>query len=109
MKSLTRMEELILLSIVNLQSNAYLIAITDHLAGLMDKDLSLNSIHLPLQRLEKAGLIESEMGEATAVRGGRRKKVYRLTKWGLCALEEHKKINDIMWVKFARLSHEKKS
>jgi len=55
------------------------------------------SVHLPLNRLEKNGLIESEFGEATAIRGGPRKKVYTITKLGFEALEEHKRISDLLW------------
>ena len=80
MKGLTRKEELIMLSILNLQKDAYLIAITDHLSKITGKRVSLTSVHLPLSRLEKQGLIESEFGEATAVRGGRRKKIYKSQK-----------------------------
>jgi len=48
-------------------------------------------------RLEKSGLITSRFGDATAVRGGRRKKIYRLTKEGLAALHSYKRISDDLW------------
>jgi len=104
MKGLTRKEELTMLSILNLQRNAYLIAITDHLSKITGKKVSLTSVHLPLSRLEKKGLIESEFGEATAVRGGRRKKIYRVTKTGFKELNEYKRITDMLWTNYSRLS-----
>jgi len=107
MKGLTRVEELTMLSILNLQSNAYLIAITDHLSKITGKKVSLTSVHLPLSRLEKRGLIESEFGEATAVRGGRRKKIYKLTKIGFKELNEYKRITDMLWTNYSRLSVQK--
>ena len=97
MKSLTRKEELIMLSILNLKKNAYLIAIVDHLSKTTEKKVSLTSVHLPLKRLEKNGLLKSEFGNATAVRGGRRKKIYTLTKPGFESLEEYKRISDLLW------------
>jgi DNA-binding PadR family transcriptional regulator len=97
MKNLTRKEELIMLSILNLKSNAYLIAIVDHLTKITGKNVSLTSVHIPLSRLEKFELIKSNYGEATAVRGGRRKKIYKITNLGLEALEEHKRVSDILW------------
>ncbi len=97
MRNLTRKEELIMLAILNLQNNAYLIAIVDHLSKITGKKVSLTSVHIPLSRLEKSELITSSHGEATAVRGGRRKKIYRITKLGLEALAEHKRISDILW------------
>jgi DNA-binding PadR family transcriptional regulator len=86
-----------MLAILNLQNNAYLIAIVDHLSKITGKKVSLTSVHIPLSRLEKSELITSSYGKATAVRGGRRKKIYRITKLGLEALAEHKRISDILW------------
>jgi len=108
MKGLTRKEELTMLSILNLQRNAYLISITDHLSKITGKKVSLTSVHLPLSRLEKQGLIESEFGEATAVRGGRRKKIYKVTKIGFEELNEYKKITDMLWTSYSMLSVKKK-
>ncbi len=105
MKSLTRKEELIMLSILNLQENAYLIAIQDHLTEITGKSVSLTSVHLPLSRLEKSAYIESEFGEASAVRGGRRKKIYQITEKGFVKLNEYKKINDILWADYSDLAH----
>ena len=104
MKTLTRNEELILLSILNLQDNAYLIAIQDHLSEITGKNISLTSVHLPLTRLEKSGLIESEFGDATAVRGGRRKKIYKVTNEGFEAIYEYKRISDTLWHNYLRLA-----
>ena len=107
MKGLTRKEELTMLSILNLQENAYLIAIANHLTKITGKKLSLTSVHLPLSRLEKRELIESEFGKATAVRGGRRKKIYKVTKNGFEELNKYKKITDMLWMNYSRLSSQK--
>ncbi len=104
MKSLTRKEELIMLSIHNLKDNAYLIAIVDHLSEITGRKVSLTSVHLPLSRLENNGLIRSEFGEASARRGGRRKKIYEITKLGFEALEEYKKVSDRLWENYAKFS-----
>ena len=104
MKSITRTEELILLSILQLREDAYLVAIQDHLSKITEKKISLTSVHLPLSRLEKNGLVEGSLGEATAVRGGRRKKIYTITKFGFEALEEHKRINDALWRDYRKLA-----
>jgi DNA-binding PadR family transcriptional regulator len=74
-----------------------LIAIVDHLSKLTGKKVSLTSVHLPLSRLEKNGVIEGELGKATAVRGGRRKKIYKLKTKGYELLDEHKRISDVLW------------
>ena len=104
MKVLTKKEELILLAILNLRDAAYLVAIQNHLAEVINKRILLTSVHVPLTRLEKRGLIRSEFGEATAVRGGRRKKVYTLTPQGIKVLAECKRINDAMWGNYNELT-----
>lgn len=100
MKLLTHKEELIMMAVFNLGENAYLIAIQEFVNELLGKEASLTSIHLPLSRLEKAGFLKAEFGEATAVRGGRRKKIYKISKQGQLALKEYKKVHDEIWEKF---------
>ena len=97
MKTITRTEEMIMLSILNLGSNAYLVAIKDYLEKITEKNISMTSVHLPLSRLETIGYLNADMGEATAVRGGRRKKIYSVTKLGMEALEEYKSMSDKLW------------
>jgi len=94
MKGLTRKEELLLLTIRSLRRDAYLVAICGRLAEAVGERVTLPSIHVSLRRLEKSGLIDSELGEGTAVRGGRRKKIYSLTPAGLSALVEYKRVSE---------------
>jgi len=51
-------------------------------------------------KLEKEGLVDSYMGEATAKRGGRSKKIYRISKLGLDTLKAVKEEHDALWAKF---------
>ncbi len=104
MKSLTRKEELLILTILNLKKDAYLIAIADHLAETTGKNVSLTSVHAPLSRLEKHGVIRAKFGDATAVRGGRRKKIYSVTKLGFELLAEYKRISDTLWANHIKYS-----
>jgi PadR family transcriptional regulator PadR len=102
MRALTRKEEMLLLAVVNLKKNAYLVALADYLSELTGQNVGITSIHLPLNRLEKQGLITSEMGEAAAVRGGRRKRIYSLTRKGFETLEHHKSLTDLIWANFPK-------
>jgi len=103
-KRLTRMEEMIMLAVLTLKDDAYLVAVTDFLKDVTEARVLLTSVHLPLSRLEKEGFLSSELGEATAVRGGRRKKIYRITKAGFAALEAHKKITKTLWAAYPEYS-----
>ncbi|MCJ7681586.1 MAG: PadR family transcriptional regulator [Candidatus Aminicenantes bacterium] len=100
MNDLSRREEQILLIVEYLGKDAYLVAIRKHLSKVMRKECSIGAVHIPLTRLEKNGRITSSLGESTAVRGGRRKKIYRLTPLGHTALQENKRIHDFLWAAF---------
>lgn len=104
MKTITQNEERILLSVLQLGDDAYLVAIQEHLSEVLHKNISLTSIHLPLSRLETNGLVESSWGEATAVRGGRRKRIYRITRYGFQVLEEYKRIHDTLWEDYTKMA-----
>jgi PadR family transcriptional regulator PadR len=94
--------EQILLAVGYLGEDAYLVAIRKHLSEILGHNLSIGAVHIPLRRLEKDGLVTSYFGEATATRGGRRKKIYRLTSKATEVLEENKRINDILWADFKK-------
>ena len=102
MDYLSQREEQILLAIGYLQEEAYLVAIRKHLSKITGKELSIGAVHIPLRRIEKQGLIAASFGESTAVRGGRRKKIYRLTSDGLAALEKSKKVSDRLWADYRK-------
>ena len=103
MEYLSQREEQILLAIGYLREEAYLVAIRKHLSKIVGKELSIGAVHIPLRRIEKQGLISASFGESTAVRGGRRKKIYRLTAAGLAALKESKKITDRLWADYLKV------
>jgi PadR family transcriptional regulator PadR len=103
MEYLSQREEQILLAIGYLRDDAYLVALRKHLSKIVGKELSIGAVHIPLRRIEKQGLIAASFGESTAVRGGRRKKIYRLTAAGLTALKESKKISDRLWADYLKI------
>ena len=103
MEYLSQREEQILLAIGYLREEAYLVALRKHLSKIVGKELSIGAVHIPLRRIEKQGLIAAAFGESTAIRGGRRKKIYRLTAAGLAALKESKKITDRLWADYLKV------
>ena len=103
MELLSRREEQVLLAIWELKDDAYLLAIKEYLQKSTDKDWSVGIIHKPLLQLERKQHINSYMGEATAKRGGRRKKMYKVTSEGISALKELKKEQDVLWKNFLRV------
>ena len=107
MKLLSRSEELLLSSILKLKDEAYCNPIRDILKEVTGKTWAFGAIFTSLDRLEKKGLIESYLGEATPERGGRKKRYYRITPDGYKELEEIRKIDKAMWESLPEYSYPK--
>lgn len=103
MKTLTRIEEFILLAIINLKSNAYLVTIRDFLLEQADSDQSFGTLYVALKRLEQQEYIKHYVGEAVSKRGGKAIKYFELTDKGVLALQEIKQVNAKMWINFSDL------
>ena len=97
MKLLTRPEELVMLAIWRLKKNAYCVPIREQVSEVTGRNWSFGAIYVPLNRLEQKGYIESFLGEPTPERGGRSKRIYKLTLEGLKALAEIRKVEEVMW------------
>jgi PadR family transcriptional regulator PadR len=97
MRLVSRIEEIILLSIWRLEHEAYGIAILEEIRKATGKTWLTGSIYASLGRLLKHGLVESFEGDPAPERGGRRKIFYRVTPDGLRALREVQKINSAIW------------
>ena len=82
------LEELVLLTVGSLFDEAYGVAIVDELKAQTGREMNISAAHAVLRRLEDKELLQSRMGGATNERGGRRKRLFTLTKLGKQALDE---------------------
>ena len=96
-KFLGEFEQFLLLSILKLGDNAYGSAIRQLLAVTINRDVTIGALYTTLERLEKKGLLDSNMGEVTPERGGRAKKYFRVTAKGQHALKRSKQALNSMW------------
>lgn len=90
-------EELVLLTVASLYGEAYSVLICDELTKQTGRKAKLGLVHAVLNRLETKGLLKSKLGEATQVRGGKRKRFYEVTVAGKTALVKAKDIRDRLW------------
>lgn len=90
-------EELVLLTITNLGSDAYGTSILEMIAQQTNRKLSLGALHSTLTRLEEKGFLTSYLGEPTAKRGGRRKRYFEITQSAKEALSSMKSLRDELW------------
>ncbi len=97
MRLLTRMEEIVLVSIWRLGGNAYGITIREEVAKATGEEFPLGAVYPFLSRLQKGGYVITSTSQATAERGGRHKILYRLTDTGKSALAEVQEVNRRAW------------
>lgn len=90
-------EELVLTLVAALQEDAYGAAIADEIAQRLNREVTLSAVHVTLYRLEDKGFIQSAFGGATNERGGRRKRLYRVTNAGLTILRAMKEVRVDLW------------
>jgi len=105
MSELTKFEEQILLSVWNLQENAYGIAIYNHIRTITRKTTAIGGIYFPLERMVKKGFLSARQGEHTPVRGGQSKRYYSLTERGYKELLDSKKTQEAFWQNLPKLSY----
>jgi DNA-binding PadR family transcriptional regulator len=96
-KVLSRIEEILLLAVWELEEGAYGVPIRRRVEELLGRRLSVGSVYVPLDRMLQAGLVSAEFGQPTAVRGGRRKRYYRVTPKGVTALREARRLTRRIW------------
>lgn len=94
---LGELEEVVLLTVAILHGEAYGIAIVNEMEERLSRRISIGALQIVLRRLEKKGYLVSEFGEATKVRGGKRKRYFTVTNFGKQALKETKDQRLSLW------------
>lgn len=96
-------EELVLLTTGVLGQEAYGNAVKQEVEERTKRPMNLSAVHSALYRLERKGFLESEMGEATNQRGGKRKKYFKVTSYGQRALSEARELREGLWQSYQSL------
>ncbi len=100
-------EEVILTMVGILGDEAYGNAIVKEVQGKLDRSVNLSAVHITLYRLEDKGFVKSEMGGATASRGGRRKRYFKITNAGLSLLQEMQAQRKKLWELLPQLNFQR--
>lgn len=96
-------QELILMAIILLREQAYGNEIQRELESRLNERLSMGAIQTALKRMEDKDLLTSEWGEATPIRGGKRRKYYTPTPYARRVLEEMTQVRSQMWQSISNL------
>ena len=90
-------QQLVLLAALRLDREAYGARIQREIEETAGRSVTLSTLYITMERLEKKGLVRSWMTDPTPVRGGKSKRCYRLTEEGLLALSESRRELVRMW------------
>ncbi|MEL7003365.1 MAG: PadR family transcriptional regulator [Bacteroidota bacterium] len=90
------LEEIVLLILLSKEST-YAVEIAKEYQKQFDQTVSLPAIHVVLKRLEKRDFVRSKMGEPTAERGGRRKRIFFATKAGYRVTADLQEKRNNLW------------
>jgi DNA-binding PadR family transcriptional regulator len=91
MAYLGEFEQLVLLAILQCaqtDDGAYTVPIGRLISEKTGRDVARGALHTSLDRLSTKGLVTSSLGEPLAIRGGRSRRYFTVTKPGLTALRE---------------------
>ena len=100
-------EEIVLLTVAILHGEAYGIAIIDEMERRLNRKVSIGALQTVLRRLENKGLLSSSFGEATNVRGGKRKRYFVLTAYGNEILNATKEQRLTLWKAIPKMAFSK--
>jgi PadR family transcriptional regulator, regulatory protein PadR len=90
-------EQLVLLALLRMDNDAYGMEVREEIERRTARDVSYGAVYTTLDRLEQKGYVAHRMGEATAERGGRAKKYFRVLPEGRAALRATQEALQIMW------------
>ena len=90
-------EEVILLLVGILSTEAYAFKIAEEFEAQAKRSVSIGAVHSTLSRLGDKGFLKSKMGDPSAKRGGRRKRIYEITAYGEQALRDARDLRINLW------------
>ena len=93
-------EETMLLIVGILGEEAYAFRIAEEFELQTKRAVSIGAVHSTLSRLQDKGFLKSEMGGATAERGGRRKRIFMITAEGNSVLKTSREFKMSLWNQF---------
>jgi DNA-binding PadR family transcriptional regulator len=102
---LGELEELVLLVVAAHEDLAYGVGIMEFLKKEIGRDLNISAVHAVLKRLEAKGMLTSSMSAPTAARGGRRKRIFSITKVGAEALDASNAIRSNLYSQVPKFSY----
>ena len=86
--SLGEFEQLTLLAVLRLGDEAYGVTVRQAIEEVTGRDVSAGAVYTTLARLERRGLVSSEVGETAPERTGQRRKYYTVLPEGAAMVQD---------------------
>lgn len=97
MKLLSRTEEVLLIAVCRLQSDAFALTIRKEVENLTSQSFSVGGIYVPLDRLVRKGMLRTQEESGSPDRQGRPRRRFAITSQGVAALSEVRELHRTMW------------
>ncbi len=94
---LTDFELMLLLAVLRVGDQAYGVEIAREIERTGGRPVLLGAAYAALDRLERRGLVTSELGQPTAERGGRAKRFFTVTTRGIQAVKATQQALVALW------------
>jgi DNA-binding PadR family transcriptional regulator len=94
---LGELEELVLLIVAMRREDAYGVTVVEELQKQAGREISISAVHAVLHRLEEKGFVASYMGGASTERGGRRKRLFKITAYGQQVIQQLRETRNAIW------------
>jgi len=86
--SLGEFEQIVLLAVLQLGDEAYAVPVRETIEQRTRRRVARGALYTALERLETKGLLSSRMSDPLPERGGRSRRYFAVTPYGLTALRE---------------------
>jgi len=90
-------EEFTLLAVRALGESTYGVPVQQFVEQTTGRRASIGAIYAALDRLEIKGFVRSIIGEPTATRGGKRKRLFSVTTAGIKTATELRRVREQIW------------
>jgi DNA-binding PadR family transcriptional regulator len=90
-------EELLLLALQALREETHVIQVQQYLERVTSRHVSLGAVYAGLDRLEVKGFVRSGLGEPGPERGGKRKRLFSVTREGQRRVQDVRRVREALW------------
>lgn len=97
-KKVGALEEFVLLLVLLYDGTAYSVNLAEEYKNKTGKSISVPAMHTVLRQLELKEFVKSDIGGATSERGGRSKRIYKITSTGYNIIKKIQEERTKLWL-----------